>query len=509
VNLFFVISGCILLLLFAFFIRVKPIWKNRYRGVDAYYYLLCVEEFKRNKKIPIVLPPYYLLDIQEQWYPPGFTIFLALFPQRFVEKYYWALSPATDCLILALLYILTYLVTGSIAAAILAGLLYALTPAVIVECSSLNSRPLGCLFLIATILSTFAFANYHSQYFLGICLFSGFCLLMTHKMSAQLLYFVLPLMSLVFWDATYVLVMLGIIATAFVLSKGFFIKVLRGQYDILSFWNRNWRNLGAHQMYSSPIYGDETGDDPGRVFQRGFKGLYRQIRSLGLNIFVVLLVFPILHYNQLSLFDRQMLWWVVLTYVLAVLTLLIPRFRFYGEGLKYLRMVAFPISYLAITPFCYGWDISYYFYPVLAVAIVGSIAVILRVYGSVAAAPWSEPRMGNDLAHVITFLKEDHEVAVILSLPQHYMDMIAYHCRKKVLWGTHSDNFRVVEPFYPVYRQPLEFFVSTYNVSHIVVDTDYVPPELLQLSLNNRVFSAGHYEVYDVWSKPLRLDTLG
>lgn len=497
-NLFFVISGCILLLLFALFIRVKPIWKNRYQGVDTYYHLLCAEEFRRNKKIPIVLPPYYLLENQEQWYPPGFIVFLSLFPERFIKKYYWILSPAVDCLIVALLYVLTYLVTGSMAAAILAGFLYALTPAAIVECSSLSPRPLGCLFLIATMLSTFAFANYHSLYFLGICLLSGFCLLMTHKMSAQLLYFVLPLMSLVFWDSIYILAMLGIIATTFVLSKGFFIKVLRQQHDILSFWNRNWGNVGAHQVYSSPTYGDETRDDPRRLFQRGFKGLYRYFRFLGLNIFIALLIFPLLHYNQLSLFDRQMLWWVILTYVLAALTLLIPRFRFFGEGFKYLRMAVFPISYLAITPFYYRWDIGYYFYPVLTVAILVSIGIILRVYKPVSPTSWSNPSMDSDLASIVKFLKENNKVTVILSTPVQLMDTIAYHCRKKVIWGGHNYSFRNVGPLFPVYRQPLEFFVTTYNLSHIVVDTNYVPPEALQLSPKNRVFSAGRYEVYEV-----------
>jgi hypothetical protein len=498
VNLFFVISGCILLVTFAFFIRVKPIWKTRYRGVDTYYFLLCAEEFKRNRKIPIVLPPYYLLDIQEQWYPPGLTVFLSLFSERFVKKYYWILNPAVDCLIVALLYVLTYLVTLSMPAAILAGFLYALTPAAIVECSSLASRPLGCLFLIATMLSTFAFANNHSPYFLGVCLLSGFCLLMTHKMSAQLLYFVLPLMSLVFWDSTYILVMLGIVAITLLLSKGFFIKMLRGQYDILSFWNRNWGNLGAHQVYSSPIYGDEARDDRGRVFQRGFKGLYQHFRFLGLNIFVVLLVFPLLHYQQLSLFDQQMLWWVILTYVLAVLTLLIPQFRFFGEGFKYLTMAAFPISYLATTTFYYGWDIDYYFYPLLTVAILASIWLVLRVYKSVSSTSGANPSMDSDLASIVRFLKENDKVSAIQSVPQHLVNMITYHCRKKVLWGAHSYNFRAVEPLFPVYRQPLDFFVSTYNISHIVVDTDYVPPKLLKLSPKKRVFSAGRYEIYEV-----------
>lgn len=497
-NLFFIVSGCILLVAFAFFVRVKPIWSSRYRGCDAYYYLLSTEELRKKRRLPIILPDYYLLDIQEQWYPPGFTVFLSLLPRRFVEKYYWAVSPAVDSLIVACLYIITYLLTANMVAAAAAGFLYALTPAVIAECSSLNSRPLGSLILVATILSTFIFVNYHSLYALGACLVFGFCLLMTHKMSAQLLYFVLPLMSLVFWDYMYILAMVSMIGATFLLSRGFFIKVLKGQFDILSFWNRNWKNLGAHQVYSSPVYGDENRDDPGRVFQKGFKGFYRQIRYLGKNIYVVLLLFPLLHYNQLTLFDRQMLWWVILTYALVALTLLIPQLRFYGEGYKYIRMAAFPVAYLAITPIYYGWDAGHYFFAVLALATVASVVVLLRIYRVGSEVNWYNPSMDNDLSGVLEFLKDNDRVSVIMSVPTHLMDTIVYHCRKKVVWGTHSDNFRAVEPFFPVYRQPLESFVSTYKVSHIVVNTGYVLPETLRLAPTGVAFSAGCYQIYEL-----------
>ena len=113
--------------------------------------------------------------------------------------------------------------------------------------------------------------------------------------------------------------------------------------------------------------------------------------------------------------------------------------------------------------------------------------------------------MDKDLAKVIKFLKENDKVTAVLSLPLHLMDSIAYHCREKVLWGAHSDNFRDIEPLFPVYRQPLEFFVSTYNLSHIVVDTDYVSPELLHLSPNNRVFSTGHYQIYELGENERKL----
>ena len=498
-DLFFVVLSGILLFLFAFFVRVKPIWKKRYRGCDAYYYLLCAEELRRNRRIPVVLPHYYLLDNREQWYPPGFPALLSLFPEKFVKKYYWIVSPVIDCLVLILLYVLTYRITGSILTATIAGFLYSISFPVIFECESLNSRPLAALLLMITMLGLFGFVLSHGILFLIITLIVGSFLLMTHKMSAQLLYFILPIMSLVFWDSHYILMLLGIVATTFIISKGFFIKVLKGHHDILSFWNRNWKNLGANQVYSSPVYGDEDREDPKRVHQRGIKSFYRQIQYLGLNVFVVLLIFPMLHYNQLSLFHKQMLWWGILTYVLAILTMAIPRLRFLGEGAKYLRKAVFPVSYLAVTPFYYEWNVGLYFYPLLILTILAAIGITVWRARLIELSPsWSNPALEGNLASIVRYLKENDEVSAILSIPAHPMDTIAYHCRKKVLWGTHSDNFQAVEPLFPIFRRPLEFFITTYNLSHVLIDTEYVKPDLLRLSPPNMVFSAGNFQVYKV-----------
>jgi len=497
-NLLFVILGCIFLLILGFFVRVKLIWRNRHRGWDAYYYLLCAEEFRKNKRIPIVLPPYYLLESQEQWYPPGFTILVSLLPEEFLKKHYWAVAPAVDCLILALLYILTYLITGNIIVAVLASFLYSLTPIVISECSSLNSRPLGSLLLAATMVSLFKFTDSYSPYFLISCLVTGFFLLMTHKMSYQSLFFVLPMMSLIFWNPGYILIVLGIIVTTLLFSKGFFVKILKGQYDIMSFWNRNWKYIGAHQIYDSPIYGRESQGNPERLYQSGFKGLLKLIKRLGGNVFIIMLIFPLIFYPKLSLFDKQMLWWVILTYALAALTLFIPRFRFYGEGFKYLRLAAFPVCYLSILPIHYGWNVDYYFYPLLGIATLLSLRSIVRSYRAFVLARGVPSLEDDSLSKVINFLRENSEVKAIACISCGLCDIIAYSCRKRVLWGTHTYGFKNVEPLFPVWRQPIASAVRKYEISHLLVNTDYVSPEVLKLSPDNMVFHTKQYQVYRV-----------
>jgi hypothetical protein len=494
-ELFITILIGIIIFAIAFSLRVMPLWKYRNRGVDAYYYLLCVEEFKKKKRIPIVLPPYFRLENQEQWYPPGFAIFLSLFPKRLLEKYYWAISPIVECLIIAVLYAVVYIVTGNIWIALLGGLLYSIHLTSLWESFALTSRQLGSLLLVIVLLSLFGYINYNNYFLLAVFLLAGFFLLMTHKMSTQLLWFALPLMSLVFWDPVYILGGIAIMVLTFILSGGFYVKVLRAHYDILSFWNRNWRNLGAHQVNSSPVYGDEARHDANRFFKKGPNDLLRHFRSLGIiNFFVVMLIFPLIFYPQLSFFDQQMLWWVILTYILAALTLFVPQLRFFGEGTKYLKMAVLPVLYLTAVTLSYKWDINYYYYPLLVVCILVTIYVDYRFKQYVERNKFSPE--DSDFKQIVAFFANEGGTGVIGCIPCGMADAIAYYCRRSVLWGTHSYGFRQAEPFFPVLRKPLEFFIAEYGISHLVIDSDYVSPETLRLSPANRVFVASTYEIY-------------
>jgi hypothetical protein len=497
-NLFGVVFAGILIVIFAFSVRIGFVWPDRYRGCDAYYHLLCIEQLRKRRRVPVVLPPHYLLENQEQWYPPGLAVFLSLLPEKMVKKYYWAISPAIDCLIVVLLYVLVYLKTGNLWLSALAGFLYAITPGVISETVSLTPRHLGSLFLAITMLGLFEAINSSNLYWLGASLIFGFMLLMTHKMSSQLLYFTLPVMSLVFWHPAYVLGVLSIIAVTFILSGGFFVKVLRGHYDILSFWSRHWRDLGAHQIYTSPVYGRQNRtDDRLRFHQSGIRDIYRKTRMLGSNAFILLLVFPLLFYPQLSLFDKQMLWWVILTYFLAGASLFIPQLRFLGDGPKYIKMAALPISYLAVTSLRYGWGVDLYIYLLLGISVALSAMAVSRGYRQEWRQAGRDASLFTKLTETLGFLKGVGRSTVIC-IPNSLSDMVAYYCRNRVVWGTHNYPFCKAEPFMPVWLKPLEYFVAEYGVTHILIDTSYVLPKDLSLSVDSKVFAAGCYELYEI-----------
>lgn len=484
----------------SFTIRVALIWRHRHRGCDAYYYLLSSEVFKKERKIPIILPKVYALEEQEQWYPPGFSVFLSLFPRRFLERFYWIISPVIDSFIAAVLAVMVAVMSGYNYMGFAAGLFYSLNSASMVDCTSLNSRPLGVLLFTATMLCLVD-AVLDNCYLAGVfAVLFGFALLMTHKLSSQLLYFLLPFMALALWDWKYAVALVAIIAVSYVLSKGFLVKVWRGQHDILSFWRGYWKELGAHQIYGSPMYPNSGSHDKGRVHLKGLRGLTRSVSYLGMNAFILVVLWPAAHYRDLSEFDMMMLWWVVGTYVLAILTQMVPAFRFAGEGYRYLKLAAFPVCYLAAIPFLYGYlwqPIGIYFLLVLAALLI-SIFLVWKLFGFMSSSTATTiPFMNTGLGDIVERLKES-AVSRILCVPESVADAVGYYCRKPVLRGTHNVPFQCVIPFFPTHKLPLDYLIKGYDVSHVVLMTSYVDAGVLGLRVEDRVMVAGEYELYEV-----------
>ena len=57
------------------------------------------EDTKENKKLPITLPGNYIAEYNEQWYPPLFSIILALVPYKWLHSYHWAINHILDFLV--------------------------------------------------------------------------------------------------------------------------------------------------------------------------------------------------------------------------------------------------------------------------------------------------------------------------------------------------------------------------------------------------------------------------
>ncbi|MBA7489518.1 hypothetical protein ES702_00052 [subsurface metagenome] len=506
-NFIFLIFTSALMLIFALFLRIYPLLRYRNRGCDSFYFLLTAEEFRKQKKIPIRLPPYYLLDIEEQWYPPGFTIFLSLFPKSFLGKYYWVISPLLDCVQLIVVYYFTFFLTGSWIASFLAGILYSLTPTLIEENSSLNSRALASLLLTAFMLSLF-FLRRSSIGWIIVPLILGMSILLTHKLTIQAIFFVLFFLLIVDFNPYYLILLFGTPLFTLIMSKGFYWKVLKGHYDILKFWNRNWRNLGAHQIYDSPVYYDKQKK---RIIKkkhwdtlRKISDNTRQIRhTLSSNPLICALFYLLIfHHNLLGQNFLFLTWWGISIFILGVLTSTWSKFRFLGEGYKYIKYSVFPVSIVvgANILSLIRSDISYLALLVFLL-IVALGKIFLRDYPMISSARERIGVVDSNSRHIINFVKRN-DLDRILCLPASLCDMLVYYCRVKVLWGTHHYNFNsAVQPFFPVLQKPIQHFVKKYDLKVVVTDDNYVDFKQLKVPDMKEIYCRGKYHIYSYSNK--------
>jgi hypothetical protein len=357
-----------------------------------------------------------------------------------------------------------------------------MTPTLLTENMTLNSRSTGALINTVVMLSVFQYIDTRDLLWLLLSLFAGAMLLLTHKLSTQSLAVTLLFLGVVEKDIRYVFLLPGIILVAFAISAGFYYKVLLAHLDILLFWRRNLHNLRTHHIFDSPLYNDGTKGSE-LFHQSGWKGVLRHLqRLLGHNFALVPFILVPFLGNTLDHF----FWWAIEVYIIVFVTTFWGPARFLGEGYKYIKLAAFPLAYILSVSLvsAAGIDRS-----ILAILISGMLMANLAAMASV----YRSVRLGTGFQDAtipiemrIAADRIQHLAGqVVCCLPLLYADYISYQTGKDVLWGTHSGGFRLIEDFFPVLKKPLEYFLEKYEVDFLVLDSRYVSPDTLRLNQIN------------------------
>ncbi|PKN00391.1 MAG: hypothetical protein CVU78_01195 [Elusimicrobia bacterium HGW-Elusimicrobia-2] len=472
-----------------FFIRLSPFPAQ---GCDAYYFLLCAERFKKDKQIPIILPNYYMLENNEQWYPPGFSIFLALFSQKFLEKCHWLLSPLLDSIIGLILMFVLYALTGDVAAAVIAGLIYAFAWGAISQTENMTSRQLGVLFLnLAVILlfislETFPFIAF---YFIAVLL-----LLTTHKLNSQNFYITLPLLAIISDMRILALYIAGLVIVL-IATKGFYWKILKAHWDIVKFWSSNWPFLGAHQIKHSPVYGNPD-DYNNEIYSPA--NIIKYVASIILaNPLFIIVAISFFTLNSLgsSAIDSYRVW-LLLTYALLFMLIVFPFLRGIGEGYKYVAGAVPATAFIA----GYLFHAGHYRGIILMLFVVSlfwSFFKYYKIFQNQRVPPaGGRPRMQGAINY-INELKTSDNIS-LLCVPLHLSDIIAYNCRIKILWGSHNHPFEMIKSIFPVFKKKISELKKEYGINYLLLDKKYADSGFFEKELKQEVFSEGDYSIYRI-----------
>lgn len=406
-----------------------------------------------------------------------------------------------DLMRLSLLMVAAYLLGGKINSLIGAGVVYALTPILVSYNVQLNPRGLGALFLDIIVL-LLVWLLWHEGAFWGWVLvaFVSGLLLLTHKMTTQLFWFLSIASGVWFQDWRLMMLVPLSIVSALILSKGFYFNVLKAHWDIVSFWNRNWRWLTAHPVRESPIYGSSGYETPTKYFISGWRGFFRRLQYLiGLNpwAWAVFLTSLWMYggdpmHTSLTNEDGWMVQWLGLILLFTILTTVIPFMRCLGQGYLYNYNAAFPAGLLVAMIWGglkHDIVVEYLLYGTALICILGIGFYLWKLKGS------KTLKVDSDLNNALLHLKEMPSGAV-MCFPLHWSDVVAYKTQKSVLWGGHGYGFKLLEPVFPRILKPISEIVRQHKIKYLLTYEGYLQENFLTELPIDSLVSFETYRLY-------------
>lgn len=475
-------------------------------GVDTWYYLASADALRSTRRLPIRLPQYLLQDETES-YPPGFIVFLSLFPSAWLRKYFWVVSPAIDTVQLLLLYSVVLRLIGNLPAAVLGGVVYAVTPQLIAETRNLNPRALGVLLSSGAMLLIFRVllpaggqpvrVGIHPWYLALLAVLLVATLFWTHSLTSIAFGVSNVALSAAFRDWHFVGFAVAGFLTALLLSGGFYLRVLENHIHALRFWRRNIDKRGRHQILDSPIYGVAGSEivKPQRTWTTGF--VRPLLRLLGENPFIVAMVLTPLPLLGLEWWGQRMYWWAVSILAWAVLTTFIRPLRVFGPGYLYMKVSVFPTAFslaLVTDGHLFEWSVVNV---AILLCILASLAALTFFYHHVRSQKTERTSsLPPDLVAIAEELRPMEDGGV-LCLPTMYADFVCYESKKKILWGGHSGDLSKFEVLSPVIRRPLREVIQEYDLRYAVIDRSYTSPEQMCIGdMLTLVVRRGSFELY-------------
>ena len=457
-------------------VRLLPLWRCPTLGIDNWYWLLVAEDVKRRRRLPARLP-YYLLEDAEQWYPPLYAGLLALVPMRVLERHGGKVTQLVD-VVHGLVAAGAVLASGShpvVAAA--AGVSYAV--AYFPLAYNVQLQPRG----IANLLLTLAVGGlwwYHATGSLAVwggLLAVSTALLLLHKMTAQNWVVFLAGFGLWAWDWRIPVLLPASMAAATVLTGGFYLKVLRAHWDIVTFWHRHMRYLGSHQYYESPRYRKE-GFVTTAYHQPGLKGVVGKLVTLATcNVYLVMV--PVLVYASATAEGGRspletFLWlWLGMSVGWTLLTALVPGFQALGAGVLYLYQSFVPL--FALAGLCL-WNaptgVQVAGFGLWAVALAASVHGYVRYMRGLGRG--DATALNDDLRRILDRLADLPEGGVYC-IPFQLPDIVAYRTRKPVFWGGHGYGFhRYLAPYFPVMRESVRETLHRRDLRYVLFWRGYL-----------------------------------
>lgn len=478
------------LAVFAFVFESYPRFINRKYGVDIWTHLLYLKEYHKQKGIPKKIENGFIVPGNYD-YPPAFIFILSKFPFKIVEKYEFLFSPFFDSIHLIIIFILSYLITSSILIALTTQIIYILTPIIILENSSATPRSLGYTLFTVVMVSLTFFQKEQSYWLLAVSVISGSLIFLTHRFTTQGFLFFSIIFGIIEKSILFPSVFLISFIVAASLSKGFYFKVLKGHIGNLLFWYKNIKYRYAHQVIGS-LSARNTKDFIFKIYTQflKFPPFVLEITNPWL-LFVLAYPYFVSSDNKII---QLMILWVIISYILALSTMWIPKLRFLGEGQRYLELSAFPTALISSIFFTSLINtklgmLTLFSYTVIGIASFLTIVIIQRK----AIINEKLRTLTPEMKKMFKYLKTLKNKPRLLCIPHQITTSTIYHTGCSVYVNASYATINKISDVYPYIRKPIIEIMKEKNLDAMLINTDYTKIEELKIKKYKIVKEIGNF----------------
>ena len=316
-------------------------------------------------------------------------------------------------------------------------------------------------------------------------------------MTTQLLAFVVIGTAAIYRNWEFLLLLPAFVAAAMVLSGGFYTRVLRAHVDIVAFWNRNWRWVGADQIRESPIYGDGRYERAEKLHKTGLRGvLWHGFILFGFNpaawIACLFCYERLFEHSALLIYPTPFLVWLLLPCLFALLTSFVPALKCLGAGYLYVYNTSLLASLVL------GLTFTFTRAPTLSRTLV-VISVIFNMVGVFMfyrqLLRGKRARVDEGLDGMIETLRTLPR-GVVMCVPANWYEVVAYKSQQPVLWGGHGYGFTRLQPTFPRLLLPIRDVIARYGVRYLLT-MDGMLPSNFEADLPQATESRSHpYRLY-------------
>jgi len=495
-------SALILLLPFfiafvSFFLQSWANFFNKSFGVDVWTRLLEVRHVREaGNRIPREkLPKQFMVDGYFD-YPPVFPLLLSYIPEKTLLRIKGFISPFFDMLQGLFVFYLAYSVSGEFWFAAVAQITYVLTPVIAAENSQLTPRSLGYFnFSLPTVALLLHYLNGSvSLYWLGVL--GVMFLFLTHRFAMQAFLFLSIFFTFYLNTAIFTQAFLMGFVGAVLLTRGYYLRVLKGHLSNIYFWVVNLDYRYAHQVRGI-VKKDTQTDLINRIYK--IVEAFSPIAIFGMNPwafsgFVYIGLEHLGYISRLPLLDLFAAW-ILFFYALGVVILKVRVLMPIGEGYRYMEMATVPSSILSAailfqllqTPWAF---VSQVLYVLLLLASFGLI-LFFQIKSVIGDKNRTVTTAMYDVFAYINKHTTSKKPYRILCFPHQNTTMTVLHTRAQVFVNADNPGLLRVTEVYPQLRLTPKELKKKYKLTHVLLKTGFTTLRELGLTKKSVVFSRG------------------